>query len=93
MRRTQPDDRVENATHPQSALTPVAGCETFVPSRNYATKPLNCVNRTGNSLLAATRGGQEAAYEGLARADAKPGTGEREVRDVEGPTPPPAATD
>jgi hypothetical protein len=41
MRRAQYGDRVGNAAHPQSALTPVASCETFSPRRNYATKPLD----------------------------------------------------
>lgn len=57
------------------------------------TFALNCINRTGDSLLAATRSGQEAVHEGLARAGAKPGMGVREVRDSEGPTPPPETTD
>lgn len=42
--RAQADDQTGNAAHTESVLTPVAGCQTFVPSWNYATKPTQLLN-------------------------------------------------
>ncbi|MGH7091749.1 MAG: hypothetical protein ACREFQ_22905 [Stellaceae bacterium] len=53
---------------------------------------LNCMSRGGQSMLAVTGTARDAAYEGLARAGAKPRAAEPQDQDQEGLTAP-AATD
>jgi hypothetical protein len=75
-------EELKGASDPSSILvaqqTWLSGAMTRLMSdlSDLSSFALNCLNRTGDSVVAATRKGQEAGYEGLARAGAKPGAAE-----------------